>query len=274
MTLLDLDAAASPYATLRGGVSLRGVNKAFGSTSALGGLDLEVEPGELLALVGPSGCGKSTALRVIAGLEEPDDGTVSIDGRAMDDVAPRNRDIAMVFQSYALYPHVTVFRNLAMPLELRKVPRAEVERRVTEAVELLDIAYLLNRKPGPLSGGQRQRVALARAMVRNPSLFLFDEPLSSLDAQHRAELRGEIAKLHRRSGATFIYVTHDPSEAMQLADRIAVLDEGVVQQVGTPEELRERPANEFVAAFINGPSAVRHVVSRGARLAPAPGLRQ
>jgi multiple sugar transport system ATP-binding protein len=260
--MLDLEAVASPLAAPRGRVSMRGVSKSFGRLAALRGLDLEVEPGEFLALVGPSGCGKSMALRLIAGLEEPDAGSIEIDRRAMDGVAPRTRDVAMVFQSYALYPHITVFRNLAMPLELRKVPRAEIERRVEEAAELLDIAYLLNRKPGPLSGGQRQRVALARAMVRAPSLFLFDEPLSSLDAQHRAELRGEIAKLHRRLGATFIYVTHDQAEAVMLADRIAVLDDGVIQQVGTPEELRERPANSFVATFLSGPSAVRHVAAR------------
>lgn len=263
MTLLDLDAASSTTTAPRGGVSLRGVSKSFGNIKVLDGLDIEIEPGEFLAIVGPSGCGKSTALRVIAGLEEPDAGDIVIDGRSMDGVAPRHRDIAMVFQSYALYPHLTVFRNLATPLELRKMPRTEIERRVKDAAELLDIAYLLNRKPGPLSGGQRQRVALARAMVRNPGLFLFDEPLSSLDAQHRAELRGEIAKLHGRLGATFVYVTHDPAEAMMLADRIAVLEGGLVQQVGTPAELRERPANNFVATFLGGARAVRHVVQRG-----------
>ena len=261
MTLLDLDALDTMPATRRGGVSLRKVGKAFGRHTALDGIDLEIEPGEFLALVGPSGSGKSTALRVIAGLEEPDTGEVEIDGQAMNDVAAKDRDIAMVFQSYALYPHLTVYRNLATPLELRKVPRAEVERRVEAAAELLDITYLLNRKPGLLSGGQRQRVALARAMVREPALLLFDEPLSNLDANMRAELRAEVRKLHRRLGATFIYVTHDQTEATMLADRIVVLDDGVIQQVGTAEELCDRPANSFVAAFFGGARAVRHVVS-------------
>ncbi|HEY9012134.1 MAG TPA: ABC transporter ATP-binding protein [Devosia sp.] len=264
MALLELDTDAMPTVP-HGGVSMRGVGKKFGTVQALRGVDLDVAPGEFLVLVGPSGCGKSTMLRLIAGLEDPDGGEIAIGGCAMEGVAPRKRDIAMVFQSYALYPHLTVFRNLAMPLELRKLPRAEVERRVEEAAALLDISYLLNRKPGPMSGGQRQRVALARAVVRSPSLFLFDEPLNSLDVQHRAELRGEIAKLHQRLGTTFIYVTHDPVEATMLADRIAVLDDGVIQQVGTPEELSAGPANAFVAEFFGGARAVRHVVSGAAR---------
>ena len=264
MALFDLDIAASSFAP-RGGVSMRGVSKAFGRHRALDGVDLDIEPGEFLAIVGPSGCGKSTALRLIAGVEEPDDGDIVIDGRLMDGVAPRHRDIAMVFQSYALYPHLTVYRNLATPLELRKVPRAEVERRVEAAAELLDITYLLNRKPGLLSGGQRQRVALARAMVREPALLLLDEPLSNLDANTRAELRTEVRKLHRRLGATFIYVTHDQTEATMLADRIVVLDDGVIQQVGTAEELCNRPANSFVSEFFGGATAVRHVVSGAAR---------
>jgi multiple sugar transport system ATP-binding protein len=247
------------------GVSLRGVTKAFGRHAALAGLDLEVAPGEFLAVVGPSGCGKSTLLRLIAGLEEPDAGTLHVGGRSMEAMSPKQRDIAMVFQSYALYPHLTVFRNLATPLELRKTPRAEVERWIAEAAELLDIGYLLNRKPGLLSGGQRQRVALARAVVRQPGLFLLDEPLSSLDAQQRAALRREIGALHRRLGATFIYVTHDPVEAAALGGRVAVLDEGRIQQVGTPEELRERPVNGFVATLFGGAQAVRHVVSGVAR---------
>ena len=259
MALLELDTDASPVAP-RGRVSLRGISKSFGSTRAVHGLDLEIEPGEFMALVGPSGCGKSTLLRLIAGLEDPDEGALHIDGQSMEEVSPRKRDVAMVFQHFALYPHLTAFRNLATPLELRKLPRAEIERRIHEAAELLDIVYLLNRKPRLMSGGQRQRVALARAMVRNPSLFLLDEPLSNLDAQHRAELRGEIARLHKQLGATFIYVTHDPVEATLLADRIAVIGNGVVQQVGTPEELRSNPTNSFAAAFFGGAQAVRHVM--------------
>ena len=262
MTLLELNTATPWLPTARGGVSLRGVSKSFGRQRVIDRLDLDIEPGEFLALVGPSGSGKSTVLRLIAGLEEPDDGEIAIDGLPANDVAPRHRDIAMVFQSYALYPHLTVFRNLATPLELRRLPRAEIDRRVEDAAALLDITYLLNRKPRLLSGGQRQRVALARAMVRDPALFLLDEPLSNLDAQHRAELRGVIGGLHQRLGTTFIYVTHDQAEAMMLADRIAVLDDGVIQQIGTPEELRERPANNFVATFLGGPRAVRHVVPR------------
>jgi len=259
MAMLELDIAAPSY-TARGGVSVRSVSMAFGKHRVLNGLDLEIEPGEFMAIVGPSGSGKSTLLRLIAGLEEPDLGAVHIDGKSMEDVSPRQRDVAMVFQSYALYPHLTVFRNLATPLELRKLPRHEIERRIGEAAEVLDIGYLLNRKPGPMSGGQRQRVALARAMVRRPALFLFDEPLSNLDAQQRIALRGEIAAMHRRLGATFVYVTHDAVEATMLADRIVVLDDGIIQQVGTPEQLRERPANSFVASFLAGAQAVRHVV--------------
>lgn len=258
MALLDLDTATPT--PIRSGVSMRGVSKSFGKTRVLDAVDIEIAPGEFLAIVGPSGCGKSTLLRLIAGLEDPDAGELRIGGRSMEDVSSRQRNVAMVFQHFALYPHLTVFRNLATPLELKKLPRPEIERRIHEAAELLDIAYLLNRKPRLMSGGQRQRVALARAMVRNPSLFLLDEPLSNLDAQHRAELRTEIAKLHQRLGSTFVYVTHDPAEATILADRIAVLGDGIVQQIGTPEELRTRPANDFVAAFFGGPQAVRHVV--------------
>jgi ABC-type sugar transport system ATPase subunit len=262
MALLD---TTSPALAHGASLSLRGVSKSFGRQRALDGIDLEIEPGEFLVVVGPSGCGKSTLLRLIAGLDDPDTGELRIDGKSMEDVSPRRRDVAMVFQSYALYPHLTVFRNLAMPLDLRRLPRHEIERRIAEAAELLDITYLLNRKPGPMSGGQRQRVALARAMVRNPALFLFDEPLSNLDMQQRTALRGEIAAMHRRLGATFVYVTHDPVEAATLADRIVVLDDGIIQQVGTPEELRERPANSFVASFIAGAQAVRHVVGGVAR---------
>ena len=267
MALLDFDTTP---ALVRSGVSLRGVFKSFGKTRVLDGVDLDIAPGEFLAIVGPSGCGKSTILRLIAGLEDLDAGDLRISGRSMDGVSPRQRDVAMVFQSYALYPHLTVFRNLATPLELRKLPKAEIERRIHEAAELLDIQYLLNRKPGPMSGGQRQRVALARAIVRNPALFLFDEPLSNLDAQHRVELRTEIARLHQRLGATFIYVTHDPVEATMLSDRIAVLNDGAIQQVGTAEELREQPANDFVAAFFGGPQSVRQVMAANTPLPSSP----
>ena len=197
--MLDVSPIAASH-TLRGRISLRGVTKSFGKATALDSVDLEIAPGEVVAIVGPSGSGKSTLLRIIAGLEEPDEGEIDIGGAPMDGVPSRQRDVAMVFQSFALYPHLTVFRNLALPLELRSVPRSETEHRVERAAALLDIAYLLNRKPGLLSGGQRQRVALARAIVRNPAIFLFDEPLSNLDAQHRAELRREIVALHRRLG--------------------------------------------------------------------------
>ena len=227
----------------RGGISLRGVSKSFGDTIALDGVDLEIAPGEAVAIAGPSGSGKSTLLRLIAGLEEPDDGEIEIAGASMDGIPARGRDVAMVFQSYALYPHLTVFRNLATPLELRKTPRAETERRVGQAAELLDIAYLLNRKPGLLSGGQRQRVALARAIVRDPAIFLFDEPLSNLDAQHRAELRREIAALHRRSGASLVFVTHDQSDATAIADRVVMLRDGRIAAAGSPEDLLDSPGH-------------------------------
>ncbi len=230
----------------KGGISLRGVGKSFGSTIAVDGINLDVAPGEAVAIVGPSGSGKSTLLRIIAGLEEPDAGEVEIGGAAMDSVPARQRDVAMVFQSFALYPHLTVFRNLATPLELRRVPRAETERRVEQAAELLDIAYLLNRKPGRLSGGQRQRVALARAIVRDPAVFLFDEPLSNLDAQHRTALRREIVDLHRRSGASLLFVTHDQSDALAVADRIVVMHNGRIVEAGTPEEILDPPAHLLV----------------------------
>jgi multiple sugar transport system ATP-binding protein len=224
----------------KGGISLRGITKAFGKAVALDGVDLEIAPGEAVAITGPSGSGKSTLLRIIAGLEEPDEGEIDIGGVAMNDVPARQRDVAMVFQSFALYPHLTVFRNLATPLELRGVPRAETEQRVEQAAELLDIAYLLNRKPGLLSGGQRQRVALARAIVRDPAVFLFDEPLSNLDAQHRAELRREIVALHRRSGASLVLVTHDRPDAEAIADRIVVMRNG---RITAHEDALELPAH-------------------------------
>jgi ABC-type sugar transport system ATPase subunit len=228
---------------MKGGISLRGIRKSFGKTVALDGVDLEIAPGEAVAVVGPSGSGKSTLLRVIAGLEEPDDGTLEIDGTSMDDIPSRRRDVAMVFQSFALYPHLTVFRNLALPLELRAVPRAETEERVAGAADLLDIAYLLNRKPGKLSGGQRQRVALARAIIRNPAVFLFDEPLSNLDAQHRSELRREIVALHRNAGASLVLVTHDQADAAAIADRVVVMRNGRIAGTGAPEDVLDPPAH-------------------------------
>lgn len=228
---------------MKGGIKLRGIRKSFGKTVALDGVDLEIAPGEAVALVGPSGSGKSTLLRVIAGLEEPDDGELMIGGASMADTPSRRRDVAMVFQSFALYPHLTVFRNLALPLELRAVPRNETEDRVARAADLLDIAYLLNRKPGKLSGGQRQRVALARAIIRNPAVFLFDEPLSNLDAQHRAELRREIVALHRNSGASLVLVTHDQADAAAIADRVVVMRSGRIAESGSPDDILDPPAH-------------------------------
>lgn len=248
------------------GVSLRGLRRSFGRQVAVDGIDLDVVPGEFLAIVGPSGCGKSTLLRLIAGIEEPGEGEVLIGGVAVNDVPARDRDVAMVFQSYALYPHLTVFRNLAVPLELRKVPRPEVEERVEAAAAQLDITYLLNRRPALLSGGQRQRVALARALVRDPAVFLLDEPLSNVDATQRASLRAEIGRLHRELGTTFIYVTHEQSEATTLADRIAVMKAGRIEQVASPQELRDRPANAFVAGFIAAASTSLAATMDRARL--------
>ncbi len=217
-------------------------------------VSLTVADREFLVLVGPSGCGKSTLLRMIAGLEEITAGDISIGGRRVNDVPPKDRDVAMVFQNYALYPHMTVEQNLAFGLKLRKVSRAEMRRRIDEAAGLLGISDLLRRKPGELSGGQRQRVAVGRAIVRQPALFLFDEPLSNLDARRRTEMRRELADLHRRLSATIVYVTHDQVEAMTLGDRIAVMNEGKIQQIGPPLELYDRPANRFVAGFLGTPS--------------------
>jgi multiple sugar transport system ATP-binding protein len=214
---------------------------------------LTVEDKELVVLVGPSGCGKTTTLRLIAGLEEAAQGTVSIDNDVVNDVAPKDRDVAMVFQNLALYPHMSAYENMAFGLKLRKYPRAEIEKRVKEAAEMLALTDCLERKPKDLSGGQRQRVAVGRAIVRQPKVFLFDEPLSNLDAQLRAQMRAEISRLHRRLGATMIYVTHDQSEAMTLADRIAVMKEGKIQQVAEPMALYQEPANMFVASFIGSP---------------------
>ncbi len=236
-------------------VQLDNVRKVYDNGQvALAGASFEVEDGELLVLVGPSGCGKSTLLRMVAGLETVTGGTLSIGGRVVNDLTPRDRDIAMVFQSYALYPHMSVAGNLAFGLKLRGMPRADIERRVARASEVLDLSGLLERRPGQLSGGQRQRVALGRALVREPAVFLLDEPLSNLDARLRLSMRVEIARLHRHLGATMIYVTHDQVEAMTLGQRIVVLDGGVVQQIDTPMNLYAKPANLFVAGFIGSPA--------------------
>jgi multiple sugar transport system ATP-binding protein len=234
-------------------VTFERVTKRFGDVVAVDELALEVLDGELLVLLGPSGCGKSTALRMVAGLEEPDHGDICIGGRSMAGIEGRDRDVAMVFQSYALYPHLTVRRNIEFPLRARGVEGAERDRLVAEAAGQLGLEGLLDRKPRALSGGQRQRVALARAIVRRPAVFLMDEPLSNLDAQMRATTRTELVGLHRRVGTTFVYVTHDQVEAMTMGDRVAVLDGGRLQQVGPPQEVYDRPANTFVARFVGSP---------------------
>ena len=254
------------------GVELRGAEKRYGEVTAVRALDLEVRPGELMVLVGPSGCGKSTLLRLIAGLIEPTAGEVWIGGRRVDDVEPGARDVAMVFQSYALYPHMTVAGNLGFGLRVRGTPRTEIERRVAEAAAALGLAELLSRRPGELSGGQRQRVALGRAMVRDPGVFLFDEPLSNLDAELRLRTRDEIAALHRRLGTTMIFVTHDQVEALSLGQRVAVMDQGRLHQVGTPDEVYRRPANLFVAGFVGSPPINRIALARddAGRLAGGP----
>ena len=234
-------------------VALSGIRKSFGATEVLKGVDLTIADGEFVVFVGPSGCGKSTLLRVIAGLEEADAGEVSIGGRGVNALSPSDRGIAMVFQSYALYPHMSVRQNMAFGLSLAKTDKAEIERRVMAAAETLNIVDLLDRKPKALSGGQRQRVAIGRAIVREPQVFLFDEPLSNLDAALRVRMRYEFASLHERLGTTMIYVTHDQVEAMTLADRIVVLNGGVIEQVGAPMALYEHPRTRFVAEFIGSP---------------------
>jgi multiple sugar transport system ATP-binding protein len=237
-----------------GEVRFEKVRKAFGTAVAVRELDLAIRGGEFVSLLGPSGCGKTTTLRMLAGLEFPTSGTISIGGRVVNEVAPGARDVAMVFQSYALYPHMTVAENIAYPLRKRGVARTEREARVRQVAETLQLSALLPRKPRQLSGGQQQRVALGRALVRDPRVFLLDEPLSNLDAKLRAHMRAELIELHRRVGRTFVYVTHDQLEAMTMSDRIAVMHEGVLQQFGTPGEVYNQPANLFVAAFIGAPA--------------------
>ncbi len=235
-------------------LSLRNVYKKYpGGVVAVSDFNLEIKDKEFIILVGPSGCGKSTTLRMVAGLEEISEGEILIGDRVVNDVAPKDRDIAMVFQNYALYPHMTVFDNMAFGLKLRKTPKDEIKRRVEEAARILDISHLLERKPKALSGGQRQRVALGRAIVREPKVFLLDEPLSNLDAKLRAQMRTEISKLHLKLGTTFIYVTHDQTEAMTMGTRIVVMKDGFIQQVDTPQNLYLYPGNLFVAGFIGSP---------------------
>ena len=235
-------------------ISLKNIYKVYpGNVTAVHDFNLEIDDKEFIILVGPSGCGKSTTLRMIAGLEEISKGELYIGDRLVNDVAPKDRDIAMVFQNYALYPHMTVFKNMAFGLELRKVPKDEIKRKVEEAARALDIEHLLNRKPKALSGGQRQRVALGRAMVRDPAVFLLDEPLSNLDAKLRTAMRTVITKLHKKLGTTFVYVTHDQTEAMTMGDRIVVMKDGFIQQVDTPQNLYDNPCNLFVAGFIGSP---------------------
>jgi ABC-type sugar transport system ATPase subunit len=234
-------------------VLLKGIRKSYGTTPVLHGIDLDVKDGEFVVFVGPSGCGKSTLLRIIAGLESITSGELFIGGRKVNDMPPAERRIAMVFQSYALYPHMTVYKNMAFGLKFARTEKAEADRRVRHAAEILQLTPLLDRKPAALSGGQRQRVAIGRAIVREPSVFLFDEPLSNLDAALRINTRVEIAKLHRELAATTIYVTHDQVEAMTLANKIVVLNQGRVEQVGSPLDLYHRPANLFVAGFIGSP---------------------
>ena len=235
-------------------IQLKHITKQYlGGVTAVEDFNLSIEDKEFIILVGPSGCGKSTVLRMIAGLEEITSGEIFIGDRLINEVAPKDRDIAMVFQNYALYPHMTVYKNMAFSLKLRKVPKAEIDEKVRAAAKILDIEPLLDRKPRALSGGQRQRVALGRAMVRNPSAFLLDEPLSNLDAKLRTSMRAEITRLHERLGTTFVYVTHDQTEAMTMGDRIAVIKDGVIQQIDTPQNLYDHPTNLFVAGFIGSP---------------------
>ncbi len=235
------------------GVSLNGIVKRYGAVQVVHGIDLEVAEKEFVVLVGPSGCGKSTTLRMIAGLEEISEGELAIDGRYMNRVAPKDRDLAMVFQNYALYPHLNVADNMAFGLRIRKMPRDQIKTTIAETAQILGLTNYLERRPSDLSGGQRQRVAMGRAIVRHPKVFLFDEPLSNLDAKLRTQMRAEIKRLHNRLGVTSVYVTHDQVEAMTLADRIVVMNDGRIEQVGTPMELFNNPANTFVAGFLGSP---------------------
>jgi len=235
-------------------VTLRGLTKVFDQTAVVRGIDLEIADEEFVVLVGPSGCGKSTTLRMIAGLEDITGGDILIDGERVNDVPPKDRNIAMVFQNYALYPHMTVFENMSFGLRLRKVPKAQIQTRVEHAARILDIQELLQRKPKQLSGGQRQRVAMGRAIVRDPKVFLFDEPLSNLDAKLRVQMRTEIKRVHQKVRTTTVYVTHDQVEAMTLADRVVVMNAGSIEQVGAPNDLYHAPATRFVAGFIGSPA--------------------
>jgi multiple sugar transport system ATP-binding protein len=235
------------------GLTLRNICKSFGKTDVIKGIDLDIQDGEFIVFVGPSGCGKSTLLRLIAGLEDITSGELQIGGRIVNDLEPNDRQIAMVFQSYAIFPHMSVWENMAFGLTIRKESKTEIDRRVNEAARILHMESLLDRRPSQLSGGQRQRVAIGRAIARAPEVFLFDEPLSNLDAALRMNTRKEIAELHRRLGTTMIYVTHDQVEAMTLADRIVVLNEGEIQQFGKPMDLFHKPVNRFVAQFIGSP---------------------
>jgi len=234
-------------------ISITGVTKSYGRAEVLHGLDLDITDGEFIVIVGPSGCGKSTLLRIIAGLEKVTSGEVGIDGRRVNDLEPMDRNIAMVFQNYALYPHMSVFQNLAYGLKIAKTPAAEIKQRVGRVAELLQLSELLARKPKDLSGGQRQRVAMGRAIVREPAVFLFDEPLSNLDARLRSQMRLEIKSLQKKLGVTSVYVTHDQVEAMTLADRIVVMNEGCIEQIGAPDEIYHRPATTFVGGFTGAP---------------------
>ena len=235
-------------------ILLKELYKTYDETPAVRGIDLEIAHNEFVVLVGPSGCGKTTTLRMIAGLEEITGGEIIIGERVINDVPPKDRDIAMVFQNYALYPHMTVYQNMSFGLRLRKIPKDEINKRVQHAAEILNIGELLQRRPKQLSGGQRQRVAMGRAIVRNPQAFLFDEPLSNLDAKLRVQMRTEIKKIHQRVQTTVVYVTHDQVEAMTLADRIVVMNAGIIEQVGSPQEMYENPLTRFVAGFIGSPA--------------------